>query len=57
MPDPKMDNAPIVRPTQCRLNGHTFIWAAVWWVTEPLPETRCDCGLYTWEEWKKVQDE
>lgn len=63
--DPKMEGAPILRPTFCRFGTHTFIWSSGYdrqmdVLPFPIPSDvsiRCTCQRYTWKEWQEVHDE
>ena len=65
MTDPKMESAPIVRATNCRVGMHVFTWARGGYTRggykgsgaglAPHDTTlRCSCGAYDWAEWQKV---
>ena len=44
---------PIVKQTNCKVGQHAFTWVSFGLSREsrePMPWTRCDCGLKTWEE-------
>ena len=50
--DPKMQGAPILRDTACRVGTHAFLWASdSFRRSEPPGNVICTCGKYTWEEW------
>ena len=51
--DPKMVGSPILCRTGCRVGSHVFTWGGVGASDAPLAACRCDCTLYTWEEWQK----
>ena len=52
--DPKLLGQPITKRTICRVGGHAFIWNATSGGLEPSELVSCDCGAYTYEEWRKV---
>lgn len=60
--DPKMDGAPIVCKTLCRIGNHAFTFfndaLQINWNVEHSTYTssgmngvRCDCGAYSYGEW------
>ena len=56
MADSKLEGAPIVRQTNCRVGGHTFIWTRLGGPTlGPEPWQLCTCGAYSYAEWAREQ--
>lgn len=59
MNDPKLEHAPIQRPTLCHVGCHAFTFTSGNYGRRELPEwraaeVRCDCGAYSYAEWRKV---
>ena len=56
MNDPKMNNAPILRPTGCKVGMHVFTYAGATYAGVPTADQfqfiRCGCGLYLYPEWE-----
>ena len=44
----------ILKSTKCRVDNHVWIWGGVSSTSEPLPDMRCDCGEFSWEEMMKI---
>ncbi len=54
--DSKMEGAPVVRFTLCRVGSHVFIWSSAGDAKlDPPDSTKCDCDSYTWALWRKEQ--
>lgn len=52
--DPKLIGAPILRRTLCRVGTHAWLYASSGRIKELPAELKCQCGAYTWQEWKGV---
>lgn len=50
MNDPKMQDAPILRYTGCRVGNHVWTWTGGLG-PDPPPSARCQCGLYSWDKY------
>ena len=54
--DPKLDGAPILKETFCRIGAHMFIFTGTS-DKETVPAfIKCNCGTYTYSEWLRIQE-
>jgi hypothetical protein len=50
MADSRLEGAPVLRQTNCRVGGHTFVWSGP--EERPPWDVRCECWSYSWDDWQ-----
>ena len=50
MIDSRLEGAPIMRRTNCRVGAHWFVWSGP--EDRPPWDVRCECGAYSWDAWQ-----